>query len=145
MMPVTTVRVILEDNLERILLLKRATGTYMEGTWSLPGGKVDYAESLEEACRKEVREETGLSIYNPAYLFYHENLPAFEGEMHCITHYFTAHYTGTLTINSESCDARWIRPRELSLYPTALDNDVAVRGYLQMKEGETLQKKPTPK
>ena len=36
-----------------------------EGTWSLPGGKLDYGESFEEGAIREAQEETGIIIKNP--------------------------------------------------------------------------------
>jgi 8-oxo-dGTP diphosphatase len=34
-----------------------------EGTWTMPGGKLDFGESLEEAAFREVLEETGMKIH----------------------------------------------------------------------------------
>ncbi|QEV18268.1 nucleotide triphosphate diphosphatase NUDT15 [Streptomyces alboniger] len=42
-----------------VLLGLRAT-TFGAGTWGLPGGHLDVGESLIEAARRELREETGL-------------------------------------------------------------------------------------
>ena len=50
--------VIFDDGRERILLTRRADN----GRWCLPGGGIDPGESLDEACIREVREETGLDI-----------------------------------------------------------------------------------
>jgi len=33
-----------------------------EGTWTMPGGKMDFGESFEETARREVLEETGIKI-----------------------------------------------------------------------------------
>lgn len=33
-----------------------------EGTWTMPGGKLDFGESFEEGAKREVMEETGIEV-----------------------------------------------------------------------------------
>jgi 8-oxo-dGTP diphosphatase len=33
-----------------------------EGTWTMPGGKLDFGESFEEGARREILEETGMNV-----------------------------------------------------------------------------------
>ena len=41
------------------------------GEWCIPGGKLDWGESLEEGAIREVREETGIEIKNPKVISVH--------------------------------------------------------------------------
>ena len=49
----------IENQFGDVLLLKQTRGNKL---WTLPGGKVRQRESLKEALRREVKEETGLQI-----------------------------------------------------------------------------------
>ncbi len=49
-------------NEEKGLLLEKRTDT---GEWCTPGGAIELGESLEDALKREIKEETNLDIANP--------------------------------------------------------------------------------
>lgn len=50
------------------VFLQKRRGAHGEGTWSLPGGKLDFGESPEECAIREVKEECGMVIQNPKFV-----------------------------------------------------------------------------
>ena len=58
---VTAAMCIIYDKEKGILLEKRTDN----GMWCVPGGALELGETLEEALRREVKEETSLEIFNP--------------------------------------------------------------------------------
>jgi len=57
--PIPTVDIIIEIEAKGIVLIKRKNPPY---GWAIPGGFVDYGESLEEAAVREAKEETDLDV-----------------------------------------------------------------------------------
>jgi ADP-ribose pyrophosphatase YjhB (NUDIX family) len=55
----------IEDDKGALLLVRQTVGQKL---WTFPGGKVKRNESLERALKREVREETGLSVRGADYL-----------------------------------------------------------------------------
>jgi len=59
-MPMVTVDAVVFKG-DRILLVRRGHEPYKD-MWGVPGGFLEYNETLEEGVKREVKEETGLSI-----------------------------------------------------------------------------------
>ena len=59
---------------EEVLLIKRGKAPF-KGAWSIPGGGLDYGESVKDAVLREVMEETSLEVEILALLDVFDGLP----------------------------------------------------------------------
>ncbi len=95
--PIPTVDIIIEYK-NGIILIERKN--YPFG-WAIPGGFVDYGESLEQAAVREAREETNLDI--SLYLqFYTYSSPDRDPRQHTITTVFLAKGSGNLKAKDDA-------------------------------------------
>jgi 8-oxo-dGTP pyrophosphatase MutT (NUDIX family) len=129
--PIPIVRLIVTDAEGRVLILRRQSTGHALGQWCLPGGKVDYGATVEQAVRAELKEETSLDCLEAEFLFYQDSLPPEPGAMHCINFYFRCRTAGTLALNRESSEYAWIRPMELATYALVFRNDEALERFWQ--------------
>lgn len=60
-------------HLEQLLLVRRGRGA-AQGQWSVPGGHVEWGETLHEAVVRETFEETGLEVVVDQYLGWVERI-----------------------------------------------------------------------
>ena len=61
-LPVDVAVGVLIDGQGRFLLTTRPPGKVYAGYWEFPGGKVEHGESIEQALRRELHEELGITI-----------------------------------------------------------------------------------
>jgi 8-oxo-dGTP diphosphatase len=59
--PALTTDCVVFDARGRVLLIRRKNAPFVGG-YALPGGFVDIGEHIEDACRRELNEETGLKV-----------------------------------------------------------------------------------
>ena len=100
---------IFRDN--RVLLVRRARSPG-KGFYSLPGGRVEFGESLHTALHREVDEETAITIDIVGLAGWREVLPsAGGGGGHYMIMSFAARWTGREPVlNDEHDDFTWLAP-----------------------------------
>ena len=98
----------------KVLLTRRARSP-AKGFYSLPGGRVEFGESLHQALSREVGEETGLDIAIVGLAGWREVLPAAGGAGHYLIMSFAARWVAREPVlNDELDDYRWIAPDALA-------------------------------
>jgi 8-oxo-dGTP diphosphatase len=99
---------------DRVLLVRRARSPG-KGFYSLPGGRVEFGESLHTALHREVDEETGLRIEIVGLAGWREVLPASAGGGHYLIMSFAARWVAhEPRLNEEHDDFRWVEPGQFA-------------------------------
>lgn len=126
--PFVTVDIIIEYK-DGIVLIKRKNPP--EG-WALPGGFVDYGESLESAAIREAKEETGLDI-ELIRQFHTYSAPDRDPRHHTITTVYIAKGKGLLKSGDDAKKAAVFKkdnlPEVIAFDHKDILNDYFTRRY----------------
>jgi 8-oxo-dGTP diphosphatase len=98
----------------QLLLLKRLN-VHGAGTWSTPGGHLDFGETPAACAIREVKEETGVDIANVRFIGITNDIFEAEG-LHYITLWMAGDYlSGEPEINApgEMSEVRWFAITEI--------------------------------
>ena len=107
---VIAVSVIVRDDQDRFLLVRRAASP-QKGRWTLPGGKVEFDESLPGAAAREVLEETGVRVVVGPIAGV-VSVP-FPGGFYEVHGFYAQYLDGAVRAGSDAADARWVAPEDL--------------------------------
>jgi ADP-ribose pyrophosphatase YjhB (NUDIX family) len=137
--PIPTVDIIIEmpdeEGNRSIVLIKRKNPPF---GWALPGGFVDYGESLEEAAVREAREETSLEI-SDLKQFHTYSDPGRDPRHHTISTVFLAKGTGIPQARDDAIEIGIFREEEID-FELAFDHKTILSDYFKksrfMKGGE---------
>lgn len=124
--PVPTVDLIIELGDGRVVLIERKNPPH---GWALPGGFVDYGESLEEAAVREAREETSLDVTLVRQLHTY-SAPERDPRSHTISTVFVARASGEPRGADDALQARAFRREELPT-PIAFDHAQILDDYFE--------------
>ncbi len=111
---------IVHDGSGRLLVIRRSNPP-AEGMWSIPGGRCEIGETAEQACAREVREETGLEVEVGELLGTVER-DSPSGGIYVIDDfraYLSPHSPTTPHAGDDASDARWATRAELIELPTS--------------------------
>ena len=98
----------------RWLLVRRGNAP-SKGKYAFPGGKAEDGETLEDAARRELREETGLEAGKLSELT-QLILPG-ESCVYALTVFSADTLTGTLAAGDDAADAGFFSMEEISALP----------------------------
>lgn len=131
--PVLAVDAIIEKD-NKILLIRRAGKTFHEKL-AFPGGHVEYGETVENAAKREVKEETGLNIEIKKLLGVYSD-PNRDPRGHVVSVVFIGKIkSGKLKASSDASDAKFYETKELIKREKdfAFDHYKIFKDYLKQK------------
>lgn len=98
----------------KVLLIKRAYAPY-QNLWTLPGGRLEPGESIEQCAIREVQEELAITIRNPRPVLV-QALGRDGGYRLAV--FATRDFSGQLRASDEIADHKWVDPAALLAFRT---------------------------
>lgn len=127
--PFITVDIIIEVR-GRVVLIERSNPPF---GWAIPGGFVDYGESLEYCAKREAKEETGLNIYDLKQMHTYSK-PGRDPRFHTITTVFTAKSKGKPKAGDDAKNIKVVSLEEAKKLKLAFDHAQVLEDYRKFKK-----------
>jgi len=125
--PYVTVDAIIELA-EGIVIIKRSNPPF---GWALPGGFVDYGESLEDAVKREAKEETDLEL-TEIRQFHTYSDPKRDPRFHTVGTVFIAKAKGKPKAGDDAAGLKVVKRQELEKLDFAFDHKKIIQDYLSL-------------
>ncbi|MFO6453649.1 MULTISPECIES: NUDIX hydrolase [unclassified Aeromicrobium] len=113
--PVLAASAVVIDDAGRVLLVRRAHDPG-RGLWSVPGGRVEPGETLEDACAREVLEETGYAVEVGPELWT-AHVPTGDGRDYEIHDFAATVVSGRLVAGDDADEAGWFSLDAMAALP----------------------------
>ena len=115
--PLCTVGALVVNPNAEVLIVRT---TKWRGTWGVPGGKLDWGESLEEALLREFREEVALDLQQVRFALLQEAI--LDSQFHVPAHFVLVNYyafsaSTQVVPNEEIVEWVWLPPEQALGFP----------------------------
>lgn len=115
--PLCTVGALVVNPNAEVLIVRT---TKWRGTWGVPGGKLDWGESLQEALLREFREEVALDLQQVRFALLQEAI--LDSQFHIPAHFVLVNYyafsaSTQVVPNEEIVEWVWLPPEQALGYP----------------------------
>lgn len=127
--PEPTVGALIFDRAGRLFLMRSHK---WKGKWVVPGGHIELGERMEDALRREVKEETNLDIYAIEFLLFQEFI--YDERFWIRSHFIFFDYacrtdSADVRLNDEAEEYRWVTLGEANALPVEHYTVAAIQEY----------------
>jgi 8-oxo-dGTP diphosphatase len=117
--PIAGVGAVITNSAGHVALVRRGNAP-REGQWSIPGGRIEWGETIEEALLREIMEETGLTVkverlIDVVDFIVRDAAGAVTGH-YVLMDFKAAQVSGELRAGSDAAEACWANPDLLEQY-----------------------------
>jgi len=108
-LPITTVGALIFDSAGRVLMIRTHKWSNL---WGIPGGKIKFGETADDALRRELKEETNLDVTHIQFVLVQECIHSreFYRPAHFILLNYTCRCAGepAVVLNGEAQEFQWV-------------------------------------
>lgn len=131
--PLLAVDIVIICEYESVVLIKRKNRPYKD-SWALPGGFVEYGETVESAAIREVKEETGLEVGLNGIVGVYSD-PKRDPRGHVVSICFIAKKAGgNLRAATDASDVGCFSKEEILHLDLAFDHEKILKHVFELKK-----------